>query len=64
MNSFHSLLVEDDELEQQDKPVLSSVVEDDFTAVESVDKSGEPFETPKHESRKISKKNSQTKNFS
>ena len=45
MNSFHSLLVEDDELEKQDKPVSPSVVEDDSTALETLDEGGgEPFE--------------------
>ena len=62
MNYFHYLSVEDDELEQEDKPVLSSVVEDDFTAVKSVDETGKPFETPKHEIMNIRKTNSQIKN--
>lgn len=52
MNSFHSLLVEDDELEQQVKPVSPSVVEDDFTAVKCLDEGGEPFEETKYERRK------------
>ena len=53
MNSFHSLLVEDDELEKQDKPVSPSVVEDDSTALETLDEGGgEPFEETKYKRRK------------
>ena len=68
MNPFDSLLVEpiDDELEQQDKHVSPSVVEDDFTALKTLDEGegegGEPFEETKYKRRKESKTDFNIKN--
>ncbi len=64
MNAFHCLTDEDEaETQEQVLEVVSfTTEEDDSKAVECLDEGGEPFETPKHESRKISKKHSQTKN--
>jgi len=55
MNAFHCLTIEPTDKEEIQEQDLPKELENDCFAIESVDKTGKPFETPKHEIRKISK---------